>query len=442
VDEIVGMSARERDRLVVLRQVKQGLLRQTKAAEQLGLSSRWIKKLMKRLREEGDQGLVHRLRGKASNRGHGNKIRKRALRLIRERLADYGPTLAAEVLASEHGLDVNRETLRQWMSQEQLWRPRRQKIKHVHVWRPRREQRGELVQWDTSEHDWLEGRSPHKLYLIAMIDDATSELTARFAPHDSSEENMRLLEQYIGRHGRPVEVYTDKAGLFQLNRPLHYNKHLPPAPEQTQIKRALDELGIGRIAAHSPQAKGRVERSFGTMQDRLVKGLRRAGARTLDQANRYLAEVFEPDWKQRFGKRPANQVDAHRPLRKDHNLASTLSHVEMRTANHDYTLRWLGERYQLPKQEVRPRMRKAKLRVEQRLDGTLMARWEGREMPLHLCPEPARSQPEAKKIHPRKATPKGRWMDGFWHGDPAKRGAVLPVTPVALQAPSVTGRTG
>ena len=443
MEEILGLNGRERDRLVVLRQVKQGKLTQRKAAEQLGLSARWVKKLMKRLRTEGDGGLAHRLRGRPGNRGHGGEVRKHALGLIGERYADYGPTLAAEVLASDHAIAVNRETLRQWMSRAQLWKPGRQKIKHVHVWRARREQRGELVQWDTSEHDWLEGRSAEKLYLIAMIDDATSELTARFAAHDSTEENMRLLWRYMERHGRPVEVYTDKAGLFQLNRPLHHNKHVPPAAEQTQIKRALAELGIGRIAAHSPQAKGRVERSFQTMQDRLVKGLRRAGACTLEHANQYLWEVFEPEWKQRFAKAPASELDAHRRLREDHNLASALSYVETRLVNNDYTLRWSGERYQIAATDVRPRMRKATVRVEQRLDGALVARWEGREMWLRVCPsQAAPAQPPTKPLRPRKAAPKGRWMDGFWHGDPAKRAPVPPVTPVALRAPFVTGGTG
>jgi len=439
----VGLNGKERDRLVVLRQVKEGKLTQRKGAEQLGLSPRWVKKLMKRLRQAGDRGLAHGLRGRVSNRGHSEETRRRAVTLIAEQYADYGPTLASEMLARHHGMRVSRETLRKWMSREQLWKPRRAKIKRVHVWRPRREQRGELVQWDTSEHDWLEGRG-EKLYLIAMIDDATSELTARLARHDSTAENMRLLWQYIEQHGRPVEVYTDKAGLFQVNRPLHYNKHLPLAPEQTQIKRALEELGIGRIAAHSPQAKGRVERSFGTMQDRLVKGLRRVGACTLEEANRYLQQEFLPEWNQRFAKKPASALDAHRPLRKDQKLASILSHVEVRTMGNDYTLRWFGKRYQLPKASLRPRMRKAKLRVEQRLNGDLTTNWEGAEIRLHVC------QPEAEPAQavapPRQAkTPRSqsrRWMDGFWAGNPDKKRPVPPVTPVALRAPSVTGGTG
>ena len=243
MNETVALSKRERDRLVVFRQVKEGKLKQKAAAQQLGLSQRWVKKLIKRVREEGDRGLAHRLRGRPSNRAHQAKTQRRA------------------------------------------------KLKRVHVWRARRRQRGELVQWDTSEHDWLEGRGP-KLYLTAMIDDATSELVARFALSDSTAENLRLLGWYLERRGRPVEVYTDKASLFQVNRPLHYNKHLDGKPEPTQIERALTELDMRRVTAHSPQAKGRVERCFGTLQDRLVKALRRVGANDLEQANRYLEEEF------------------------------------------------------------------------------------------------------------------------------------------------------
>ena len=239
----MGLSKSERDRLVVLRQVRQGKLTQAGAAEQLGLSARWVRKLMGRLRSEGDKGLAHRLRARPSNRGHGAALREQALALIREQYGDYGPTLASEVLAQEHALVVNRETLLQWMSAEKLWKPRRQKLNKVHVWRPRRRHRGELVQWDTSEHDWLEGRGP-KLYLIAMIDDATSELTGRFALSDSTAENMQLLKRYVELHGRPAAVYTDKAGLFQVNRPLHHNKHLDAEPAPTQIGRALSELDI------------------------------------------------------------------------------------------------------------------------------------------------------------------------------------------------------
>jgi len=247
---------------------------QAQGAAQLQLSVRWVKKLTGRMRREGDGGLIHRLRGKPSNRKFGGESQRKATALMKEHYADYGPTQAGEMLAELHGITVSRETVRKWMVEAGLWKAKRSRIEKVHIWRQRRACRGELVQWDTSEHLWLEERGP-KLYLIAMIGDATSQLTARFALHDSTEENMRLMWQYIELHGPPGEYYTDKAGLFQVNRPLHYNKELEAKPGKTQIGRALEELAIGWIAAHSPQAKGRIERSFGTLQDRLVKALRR-----------------------------------------------------------------------------------------------------------------------------------------------------------------------
>jgi hypothetical protein len=437
VKEIVGLSKRERDRLVVLRQVKEGKLGQRAAAEQLGLSGRWVKKLMKRLRSEGDRGLAHRLRAKPSNNGHGAARREQALALIRERYSDYGPTLASEVLAQEHGVVVNRETLRQWMSAEKLWRPRRQKLKKVHVWRARRRHRGELVQWETSEHDWLEGRGP-KLYLIAMIDDATSELTGRFALSDSTAENMQLLKRYVELHGRPAAVYTDKAGLFQVNRPLHHNKHLDAEPGPTQIGRALSELDIRRIAAHSPQAKGRIERSFGTLQDRLVKGLRRSGASSLQAANRYLEQQLEPQWKRRFARQAAEPADAHRKLRNDQLLASILSEVEARVVGNDYTIAWRGKRYQIPAGQAKPRMRKQRVQIEQRLDGGLWLRRRDKQIALEECGEAVAAKQAAKQAAKPKTKPKPNrgWMDGFWVGDPAKRRPPLSTASVALRAPS------
>lgn len=448
----MALSKRERDRLVILRQVKEGKLTQRAAAQQLKLSVRWVKKLVRRLRQDGDRGLAHGLRGRPSNRAHEAPLRRRALQLIREHYDDYGPTLASEILARDHAIAVNRETLRQWMSQETLWKPRREKLKQVHVWRPRRRRRGELVQWDSSDHDWLEGRGP-RLILIAMIDDATSELTARFALSDSTAENMRLLWSYLEQHGRPLEYYTDKASLFQLNRPLHHNKHLEAKPPPTQIERALQELGIGRIAAHSPQAKGRIERCFGTLQDRLVKALRRAGAGNLDEANRCLEQEFSKEWEERFRCVAAEPADAHQRLRKDQNLASILSHVERRVVTNDYTISWHGQRYQIPGEAAKPRMRKAGVRIEQRLNGELWMRWQQGEVQLRKCglehaARPAsaseaatKSGEKASSSKPASAKRKSRWMDGFRVGNPAKRAGLLPAPPAALRATSGTGNS-
>jgi len=338
--------------------------------------------------------------------------------LIRTEYRDFGPTLASEYLVEEHGILAGKETVRKWMIEAQLWRAKPAKITEVHVWRPRRECFGELVQWDTSEHDWLEGRGP-KLYLVAMIDDATSRALARFVEHDTTAENMRLLWSWLERFGRPLEYYTDKASLFHVNPRLHYNKHLEEAPALTQIGRALQELGIGWIAAHSAQAKGRIERFFGTAQDRLVKGLRKTGANTLEAANQYLERVYLPLWKERFTVEPANRSDAHRRLFEQHDLAAILSHVEQRVIGNDYTFQFGPERYQILKSSIVPRMRGSRLRVEVRLNGSLAARWEERYVEIARCPVRLRAEPDRPRGPKRPAGSGERkvnraWMEGFW----------------------------
>ena len=281
--ERIELSRPERDRLRVLHEVEQGHLKQVEAAERLRLSDRQVRRLLGRVRTAGDRGVMHRLRGRPSNRNIPDKHRQRVLERVRRRYADFGPTLAAEHLASD-GLPISRETLRKWMIAAGLWRLRRQRIKAVHVWRERRASFGELVMWDSSPYAWLEERGPEG-HLIALIDDATSRLWGRFAEHDSTEENLQALEGWLGRHGRPLAFYTDKDSLFVINRPARLEEELAGQKPLTQIGRVLRELGIEWIAAHSPQAKGRIENSFGTLQDRLVKEMRLAGVRTIEQAN-------------------------------------------------------------------------------------------------------------------------------------------------------------
>jgi hypothetical protein len=233
---------------------------------------------------------------------------------------------------------------------------------------------------------------------------------------------MAVLKQYLERHGRPLEFYTDKASLFNVNPRLHYNKHLSETPAKTQIGRALEELGIGWIAAHSPQAKGRVERSFDTAQDRLVKGLRVAGVCTLEQANHYLETEYFPEWEEKFTVVPASADDAHRPLGKQHKLAAILCRVEKRVVTNDYTFRADTHTWQIARRCVRPRMRGAWVRVEHRGSGELAARFEGKYVEVSLCP------PAEKKSLPKDRTPtsgsvkatnaggKSQWMKNFTFG--------------------------
>jgi hypothetical protein len=433
------MTQRDRDRLVALKKARKGLITQRQAAEEIGQTERHVRRLLKLLKAKGDKAMVHALQGRRSNRKLDEKSKQKALEILgRDVYRGFGPTLAAEYLASKHDIHVGRETVRTWMIEGKLWRANRQRVEKVHEWRPRRSRIGELVQWDTSDHAWLEERGP-RLYLISMIDDASSRIHARFVLSDSTEENMRLLWQYVERYGRPVSFYTDKASLFQTapkvprdskGMPVDERDPLPP----TQIGRALLELDIVWIAAHSPQAKGRVERGFQTAQDRLVKGLRVAGARTLEEANAYLETEFIVWWNQTITVIPASGDDAHRPLGKTQSLAASLSYVESRQVNNDYTIQVDRQTWQIARGNIRAGMRGANVRVEVRLDGSMAVRFRNTYLTVSKChPRPKVTAPKAAAKRPRKpATPraKSRWMENFRLTSPEKTAlSVIPAAP-------------
>jgi transposase len=417
------MTQADRDRLVALKKAKKKLITQKQAAEEIGVTERQVRRLLRKLRRKGDQAVIHALRGRPSNRRLSAEVEQRAVTILADPLyRGFGPTLAAEYLHKQHEIAVSKETLRRWMAKAGLWKAGRRRVVEVHQWRPRRSRCGELVQWDTSTHDWLESRG-EEIYLISMIDDATSRLFARFVRHDTSEENRRLLWSYLERYGRPLAFYTDKAGMFQVavkskrqeQREGLDRQQMPP----TQIARALGELGIVWIPAHSPQAKGRVERQFLTAQDRLVKGLRVAGVRTLEEANAYLENEYLPWWNQTLVGAPANAADAHRALGKEHDLPAILSHVEQRQVTNDYTIRWDAKFYQIDRRDVRPGMRRAWVRVEQRLDGSMAVRFQDQYVRVRRCAPPLpelMSLPTGEPECPRptsKPKRKSDWMKNF-----------------------------
>ena len=415
------MTQKERDRLVALKKARGKLITQKEAAMEIGVSERQVRRLLRGLEERGDKAVIHAGRGKRSNRRIEAKTKDKAIEILSQSVyRGFGPTLASEYLAKKHKLKLSRETVRSWMVEAKLWRAKTQRVEKVHVWRPRRSRLGELVQWDTSEHDWLEGRGP-RLYLISMVDDATSRMTARFVEHDSTAENMRLVKSYVETHGRPLSFYTDKAALFTSTPKtkrgeLAGKDRAELAP--TQIGRALKELDIEWIGAHSPQAKGRVERGFGTAQDRLVKGLRVAQAKTLEEANVYLESEYLAWWNQTLTVVPAKPDDAHRALGKQHCLAASLSHVETRRVDNNYTLRYDSKLYQIARTDVRAGLRKATVHVERRLDGTLWVRFRDRYLTVDEClprPKAAASKP----VKPRTAKTSSRksdWMKNFQVG--------------------------
>lgn len=414
------MTQADRDRLVTLKKARKRLITQKEAAEELGVTERQVRRLLYALKKRGDKAVIHGLRGRRSNRKMEADQQQEAVRVLSEEVyRGFGPTLASEYLSQRHGIEASRETVRNWMLEAKLWCARRQRVEKVHQWRPRRSRWGELVQWDTSDHDWLEGRG-ERLYLIAMIDDATSRLWGRFVSSDSTEENLRLLWSYLERWGRPGAFYTDKASLFQTavktkrdqQREGQDHPQMPP----TQIARGLQELDIRWIAAHSAQAKGRVERGFSTAQDRLVKGMRVAGVTTLEQANEYLEQEFLPWWERTLTVAPANPDDAHRPLDRSHHLAAILSHVENRQVGNDYTIRFQSQLYQMERQELCAGLRGANVRVEKRLDGSVAVRFRERYLTVSLCqprPQAAAGTTAGKPSKPRSNGRRSDWGKNF-----------------------------
>src|SRR5690242_3571039 len=411
--ERIALNQRERDRLNVLYEVNQKHLTQVAAAKRLQVTDRHVRRMLLHLRERGDGALVHGLRGRPSNRRLAARFEQKILARLRQRYADFGPTLAAEHLAQE-GFAVSRETLRKWMTKAALWRPRRQRVQAVHVWRERRASFGELVMQDSSPFRCLEDRGP-ACQLIALIDDATSRIWGRFTEHDTTEENLRTLGGWLRRYGRPVAQYTDKNSIFRTAGPQPLAEQLRGDPLRTQFGRALHELGIEWIAAHSPQAKGRIERLFETLQDRLVKELRLAGIDSIAGANHFLEMRFLPEWEERFTVAPRNPRNAHRRLGREHRLEEILSVRVARKVAQDHTVSWDGNRWGVPREEVCAGLRGAQVEIERLLDGSHWLRFRGRYLRLRHCPEPAsraaRTYKSAPAKHPWRTFQYGRKAD-------------------------------
>jgi hypothetical protein len=389
----IAMSQRERDRLRVLRSVLDGQRTQAEAARLLRLTPRHVRRLLRRLQAHGDAALVHGLRGRPSNRRKDARLKRRVLAAYRKDFHDFGPTFAAEKLA-ERGLEVSADTLRRWLLAEGLWQPRRRREQHRSR-RPRRACLGELVQMDTSIHDWTEGRG-EDMVLIHMIDDATSRLLARFYDADTVVNHFDLLWRWLQAHGRPLALYTDRHSIFEPQ----------DSAAETQFGRALRELDIGLIRAHSPQAKGRVERSFGTAQDRVVKELRLAKARTIAQANAVLDGGLLAKHNRLFSVAPRQASDAHRAVGTAFNVAAILSVQQPRTVANDYTVRFENRLYQLDK-PIYPGERGGKVVMEVRLDGSLAIRFGKHYLKYHEVeagsPPPGGSAPQTPRSlpHPR-----------------------------------------
>jgi hypothetical protein len=409
MEDRLTMSNQDIDRLKVIHNVLEHRLTWPQAAEQLDLSVRQIGYLCLRVRKEGNRGILHRLRGKPSNYQLEEGLLERAVKILKHpRYAGFGPTFANEKLRATHGLVLSTPTLRAGMVGAGLWKSRHYGPTH-RAWRPRRSCVGELTQLDGSDHDWFEGRGP-RCALIIYIDDATSRIL--YGEFVDVEETLTLLATtgaYLSRHGRPIAFYVDKDSIYKINRQANLEEELQDLQPISQFTRAMGELGIEVLCANSPQAKGRVERSFGTHQDRLVKELRLAGISDKAKANQFLWATYIPQHNAQFAVPPANTIDAHRPLLKTHRLQEILSVRAPRVVAQDYTVSFRCQYFQLlPDQPlwVRP---KDRLLVETRLDGSTHLRFKNRYLsfkPIDKKPSKPLALPRpVKTLFPKPQTP-------------------------------------
>lgn len=378
-EDILTMSQKELRRLEMIEAVLEKRIKQVGAAEILDLSDRQIRRLTRRVEEEGKKGIIHRLRGRPSNRKTDPKLKTKVLKLYEAKYWDFGPTLASEKLSELHGIELSDETLRLWLLQARIPYDGRRARKH-RQWRERKPCLGEMIQVDGSHHDWLEGRGPW-LVLMGYKDDATGRVFARFYGYEGTIPALDSLKRYLLKYGIPQSLYLDKHSTYKSNGRLTLEDELTGREETlSQFARTCEELGVAVIYAHSPQAKGRIERQFRTFQHRLIRELRLEGAKTLEEANKVL-EGYLPKYNRRFEAPPANPTDLHRPVPKSLKLDHILCLKEKRVVRNDGTIAYKTRLYQI----ARP-PRAKRVTVEEGLNGSLQLTHEGKGVSFKEIP--------------------------------------------------------
>jgi hypothetical protein len=369
-EDMIMARPEEIKRLHVIQKVLEKVIKQVEAAAVLCLSSRQIRRIVKRIRLEGDGGIVHKSRGRVSNRRISDKIRNKVLRLYRKKYQDFGPTLASEKLLERDGVGISGETLRLWLMESGDWKKIRKARGH-RQWRQRKEHYGEMVQMDGSHHDWFEGRGPWCVFM-GYIDDARGEAFGRFYPYEGTIPAMDSFKRYIKKNGLPMSVYLDKHTTYKSTAKPTIQEELNNTGALSEFERALKELGVKLIHANSPQAKGRIERLFKTLQDRLVKEMRLRGIRTIEEANHYLEEYL-PLYNKRFTVCPKGKDNLHRPLGKEVDLDRILCMKTERALRNDFTVAHNNKLYQ-----VEDHIHPSKVMVEDRLDGSVRITYKNR----------------------------------------------------------------
>lgn len=376
--EDVTMSREELKKYHLIKNVLDRRITQVEVAEILGISDRQVRTIVSRVKEEGEAGVIHGLRGQVSNRAYSEELRAKVMKLYDKKYEDFGPTLASEKLLELDRIRISDETLRLWLIKEKKWEGRRKGRKH-RKWRERKHWFGALIQMDGSHHDWLEGRGP-ELVLLGYIDDATGEVYARFYEYEGSIPAFDSFKRYIKKYGIPQCIYFDKHTTYKSTKEPSIEDELLNREMLSQFGRALKELGVDFIHANSPQAKGRVERLFRTLQDRLIKEMRLAKVQSLDEANRLLTRYL-PDFNRRFRVAAVKKADLHRSIPAGIDLDSILCIKTPHPLRNDYTVIHEKKVYQVLK-----RTKAVRVLVEERVNGRLYITYKGERLPYKEIP--------------------------------------------------------
>lgn len=365
------MDQRDRKKLHVVRKVIEKEMTQAEAGIAIDLSDRQIRRLVHRVREEGDRGVCHKGRSKRPNRWKEEKKRQ-ALKIYQEKYAGFGPTLATEKLLERDRIKISKESLRLWLKEAQIPYKSRKKRPH-RQWRERRAHCGALVQLDGSNHPWFEDRGP-KSVLMAYIDDATGRVFGRFYEYEGTLPAMESFKLYVSKYKLPLAIYADKHTTYKSPAEPTVEEQLKGIEPMSQFERSLKELGVKMIHAHSPQAKGRIERLFGTFQDRVVKEMRLAEICNIQEANLFL-ETYLPIYNARYNVFPKEKADLHRTAPTNNQLDQALCIRSSRVLKNDFTLSYNARIYQ-----IKENIHAKKVTVEERIDGTLRFSYQGRSL--------------------------------------------------------------
>jgi transposase len=389
--DIIAMTQEELKRLHVIHKSLDRSITQVEAAGIIGVCLRQVQRIVRIVRAEGDKGIIHKSRGKVSNRALPDKIKDKVLKLYKEKYPDFGPTLATEKLFEIDKIKINNETLRLWLLGAGISYKKR-KLRPHRQWRQRKQCFGQMIQLDGSHHDWFEGRG-EKCVLMGYIDDATGNPFGRFYAYEGTLPAMDSFKSYIKKYGIPVSIYLDKHTTYKSNKKQTIEDELNDIEPLSQFARAAKELSVNLIYANSPQAKGRIERLFHTFQDRLIKEMRLENIKTIEEANKFLIRYL-PAYGKRFSVSPANNTNLHRAIPEDVNLDKILCIRTTRTLRNDFTIAHNGKLYQ-----VEDNLNAKEVTVEERINGSMLIVYKDKVLRYREITKRPQKVIEAPKSH-------------------------------------------